>query len=252
MWVKDLRTHANTCEFGDDTDNMIRDKIVFGVTDSRIKERLLREPDLTLVKCWDICHAAESTCTQFKVMSSGDQSVQVSAVRKFGDTSSLGGREGQRRSGGQSCQTSASKSHWSHQQARGSTSDDHEFKCASCGTTHKARQCPAFNKQCRKCRGWNHLAVWHRRGNTASKQFHSVSTFDPDDDSDSDHLFFGIMGVIHVGSAKVVSDSDCLQNLCVSGTDVTFKLDSGAQGNDLPVSTHHQIEHAAGLRPTKV
>ena len=88
MWVKDLRTRANTCEFGDDT--MICDKIVFGVTDSRIKERLSREPDLTPVKCLDICHAAEFTGTQLKVMSSGDHSVQVSAVRKFGDTSSPG------------------------------------------------------------------------------------------------------------------------------------------------------------------
>ena len=93
--VKDLRTRANTCEFGDDTYNMIRDKIVFGVTDSRIKERLLREPDLTLVKCLDICHAAKSTHTQLKVISSGDQYVQVSDVRKFGDTSSPDGREGQ-------------------------------------------------------------------------------------------------------------------------------------------------------------
>ena len=66
-----------------------------------------------------------------------------------------------------------------------------------------------------------------------------MSTFNPDDDSDSGHLFFGTMVVIHVGSAKVVSDSDWLQNLCVSGTDVTFKLDSGAQGNVLPVSTYH-------------
>ena len=42
------------------------------------------------------------------------------------------------------------------------------------------------------------------------------------------------------------------KNLCVSGTDVTFKLDSDAQGNVLPVSTYHLIEHAAVLRPTKV
>ena len=111
MWVKDLRTRANTCELGDNTDNMIHGKIVFGVTDSRIKERLLREPDLTLVKCLDICHAAESTRTQLKVMLSGDHSVQVNAVRKFGDTSWPGGREGQRMSSGQSRQTSASKSH---------------------------------------------------------------------------------------------------------------------------------------------
>ena len=37
---------------------MIRDKEVFGIRDDRIKERLLREADLTLNKAWCVCRAA--------------------------------------------------------------------------------------------------------------------------------------------------------------------------------------------------
>ena len=47
QWIKDLRMKAKLCEFGDQEDLMIRDKIVFSVNDERVKERLLRESDLS-------------------------------------------------------------------------------------------------------------------------------------------------------------------------------------------------------------
>ena len=43
QWVTDLRSKAAKCEFGTFESDMIRDKVVFGVRDDRIKERLLRE-----------------------------------------------------------------------------------------------------------------------------------------------------------------------------------------------------------------
>ena len=39
-WIKDLRTQAKFCEFGDQKDLMIRDKIVFSINNERVKERL--------------------------------------------------------------------------------------------------------------------------------------------------------------------------------------------------------------------
>lgn len=45
------KTCAKSCKFGDQHDSMIQDQIVFGVTDIRLKERLLHESsDLTLEK----------------------------------------------------------------------------------------------------------------------------------------------------------------------------------------------------------
>ena len=43
---------------------------MFGVAHTRVKERLLRESDLTLTKALDICHAAEASKVQLKPMSS--------------------------------------------------------------------------------------------------------------------------------------------------------------------------------------
>jgi len=47
---------------------MIRDKIVFGMSDLRIKERLLREKGLDFAKAVDICRAAEASHTQIQSM----------------------------------------------------------------------------------------------------------------------------------------------------------------------------------------
>ena len=43
---------------------MIRDKVVFGIRNERIKERLFREADLRLNKALDICRAAETSKQQ--------------------------------------------------------------------------------------------------------------------------------------------------------------------------------------------
>ncbi len=59
-WVKDLRTISTNCEFKDE-DDQIRDRIVFGYTDNKVKERMLRESKLDLAKALEICRAAEST-----------------------------------------------------------------------------------------------------------------------------------------------------------------------------------------------
>ena len=70
-WITDLKTRASTCEFGGECDNIIRDKIVFGVTERNLKERKLREADLTLGKAIDLWHAAEASKAHLKTMADG-------------------------------------------------------------------------------------------------------------------------------------------------------------------------------------
>ena len=54
-WLKDIKIHASSCGFEEQRDLMLRDTLVFGVQDERVKERILREPELTLEKTVDIC-----------------------------------------------------------------------------------------------------------------------------------------------------------------------------------------------------
>lgn len=54
-----LRLKAQFCGFGTLKDSLVRDQIVFGVEDKKLRERLLRETDLSLEAAIKICHANE-------------------------------------------------------------------------------------------------------------------------------------------------------------------------------------------------
>ena len=66
-WVKDLHMIAKDCEFTEE-DNMIRDKVVFGINDKKVQERMLRKSDLTLTEAKEYCRAAESSQSQLSEM----------------------------------------------------------------------------------------------------------------------------------------------------------------------------------------
>ena len=69
QFVTDLKLKAQTCQFENLKDSMIRDRLVLGVTNTRVRERLLREENLNLEKAVKICQAAEATERQIQTLS---------------------------------------------------------------------------------------------------------------------------------------------------------------------------------------
>ena len=64
-----LRKLAEGCSFETITpDEILRDRLLFGVRDNKLRERLLRETKLTLDKTDEICRASESTIAQMKLV----------------------------------------------------------------------------------------------------------------------------------------------------------------------------------------
>lgn len=47
---------------------MIRDKLVFSINDTRLKERMLRDNELTLRRAIEVCRSAELAKTQIQAM----------------------------------------------------------------------------------------------------------------------------------------------------------------------------------------
>ena len=70
-FVTDLMLKAETCEFKTLRDNLIKDRIVLGIISKRVRERLLREDDITLLKAIQIGQAAEATERQINELDSG-------------------------------------------------------------------------------------------------------------------------------------------------------------------------------------
>ena len=58
-FLTELRLQAKKCAYGTLTNERIRDRLVVGIRDDKVRSRLLREPDLTLQRCIDVAHAAE-------------------------------------------------------------------------------------------------------------------------------------------------------------------------------------------------
>ena len=66
-FVTDLRRRAEFCDFGAIKDSLIRDQIVVGINDPKLRERLLRETDLTLEKAIKLCRITEQSREQSKI-----------------------------------------------------------------------------------------------------------------------------------------------------------------------------------------
>ena len=74
-----LRTSASTCEFNDQCDWLIRDRIIHCLKDKSMIEKLLRaDPNITLLKTIGMCRSAEVSKRQVQTIHDGHQ--QLNAV----------------------------------------------------------------------------------------------------------------------------------------------------------------------------
>ncbi|GFW05217.1 transposon Ty3-I Gag-Pol polyprotein [Trichonephila clavipes] len=119
-YVTQLKTLASTCEFSEQENGLIRDRIVLGIKDSGLQE-LLRENNLNFEKAFEIVWVAEASREQIRNM-------------KY-DTATINFvKENQNKP----------KTH---------------YNCKKCGRKHKLLKCPAFRKIYAKCKKKNHLAA---------------------------------------------------------------------------------------------
>lgn len=65
-FLRDIKMLVKPCEFNDQQDNMLRDKIVLGISNREVQERLLRTSNLTLAKAVDICRSVEISKMQVR------------------------------------------------------------------------------------------------------------------------------------------------------------------------------------------
>ena len=146
-----LRKLAESCDFDTITpEEILRDRLVFGIRDTKVKERLLRESGLTLAKTDEICRAAESMITQMKIVK--DAETDVSKM----DTVNA------------SCNKRPNNK-INHRRQRGQGQGK---QCGNCGYQHSANResCPGFGKDCRRCGAKNHFASKCRQDIKATEE----------------------------------------------------------------------------------
>ena len=130
-YVTALRTLAATCEFGELKESLIRDRLVCGLSNAVVKERLLRTKGLKLQTALDTCRAAELAKEQVKEIKSHPEE-NVAAVWVPRHTAS---------------RASSDRDQGEHQPVY-TSSGSSSGKCSRCGYVHGSKRCPANGKTC--------------------------------------------------------------------------------------------------------
>ena len=221
-FLSDLRTLVKSCSYCDKcVKSMIRDRIVLGIRESDVQTELLKVRNLTLEKCIDICKAAENATLKNKMLRPENSVVnRVSSQRKGSSKSKLSNFD-------------KPSSDISHSEVK---------DCKFCSKKHikKKEKCPAYGKQCSKCKQLNHFAC--KCPNSKVKKSVNSGTVSKSnkvcqiyDESSSDGEW------INSTTTSVVSKYvKCL--MLVDVIKLTFRIDTGATVNTLPVKYAKNIQ----------
>lgn len=221
QYVTELRNRSKTCEFGGLTDSLIKDRLVCGIPDNGLRERLLREQDLNLEKAINMCRAAETVKTQAKELVS--ESCNVDAVRRE-----------ERGAVRKKCAAPGVKS-----DTKPAQRDVQGKACGRCGTQHPPRKCPAYGKVCHNCNKKNHFS----RQCKSQAQQSKVHTLN---ESDSEEFY------VDVVTEQNTDKKDWILKLKVNNTDIAMKLDTGAQANVISETVFNKIHPRPKLHATQV
>ena len=219
QYVTSLRQIALRCNFEAITpDEILRDRIMFGITDNKVRDRLLREKKLMIERTLEICRANEvSSAQQKEVTKIQDSSVHAISrgkkQLKFGERTNFEAKR------------ATKQPLW--------ISD-----CRFCGRDHRKvkEECPAWGKVCAKCKKHNHFKIKCSKSQTTQprqvrKEVHSVQE---SDDMDCD---FQIYTVRTVSSIKLNDEQTVTLRISPKSA-IRFQIDCGADCNVLPVHVY--------------
>ena len=124
-FMTQLKKLTSDCEFEELNNSLVKDILVTGVTDDSLRERMLREPNLTLQRAIALGQSTEQTQIHAKELK---QEARIYVIK------------------------------FSKKENRYSQTAKKIKQCIYCGRTHIRRACPAFHQTCNKCHKKGHFA----------------------------------------------------------------------------------------------
>ncbi|XP_070537506.1 uncharacterized protein [Ptychodera flava] len=178
-YVATLKELVAQCNFGSLADEMVRDQLIEKTNSTRVRERLLMEPDtLTLEKAVTLAEQIESALADSHVIGiDSTPSIKPIKVKQEPETKVQGVYKGQYNRGNSRRKT---REKWS---ANGDSSDratqSKNVVCGNCGAdSHITRHptCPARGKKCSKCHKVGHFGRVCR--SSATRRVRQIDTLD--------------------------------------------------------------------------
>ena len=142
-FLKDIKTQVNQCAYGDMKDELLRDRIVVGITSEAMQEKLLQTKDLTLQKAIDMCKASVVAKTQAAGIKQASAEVEES-ISKLKIDRENNAKSNQNRSNYRNSQNRGRRGNTIRQTSQ-------ITQCDYCSGSHQRGNCPAWGKTCGKC-----------------------------------------------------------------------------------------------------
>lgn len=220
-FIRDLYKLSENCDFAEQRDNNIRDRLVVGLLDKELSQRLQLKPNLSLKDAITTTRQHENVKQQV--------SMQLETVSRY------------------------------KPKPRASTGSKPaaEFQCSRCGSKHKPRSCPAYGKECHKCHKDGHFSSMCRSSkSTKVGSSTSVSTKtrrkadEVTQDSEASNTFY-----LNVVSNVIADDNQPWYVHLPVGTSsskVKFKVDTGADVTIMNQATYDRLDHKPNLLPSDI
>lgn len=217
-FVRNLHELAAHCEFRD-KDDQIRDRLVVGILDNDLSEKLQLESELTLVKAVDMARNSELVKNQIKDLQS--KNLDAVKVRQYG----LGGKQ------------------YGHRKPPQAKPKDTTYdECGSCKLRHCPGNCPAVGRICLKCGNKGHFKAACRG---RPKRLAEVQD-DEDEDATDDSFYMGSIDLSNSDNTDAWT-----VKLKVCRKLITFKIDTGADTSVITEATYNSLPVKPKLQEPK-
>ena len=216
-FVAELRHLSNGCEFADTLNKMLRDRLVLGVNDAALQQRLLEEPALTYESAFEKCQAWEAARNNTKeiLRPATDAAYATDAVQHTRH----------------SAPTRSDKQN--EQQWRQKVC----FRCLS--RSHVSTKCPFKDKSCFRCGKIGHVVKACKTPLPRESAMHSKST---QPESESSYHLYRLKTL-----AKVPPITTAVK---VNGYDLDMEIDTGSSLSLVSAATFRKIGDSRDLEKT--
>ena len=224
-YIMALYDLAANCEYGDMQSEMIRDRLVVGIQDTALSERLQMDADLTLEK-------AKKTIRQREAVQEQQRELKGS------ETKSLDALKGSNRIGNRRPRNNAGRGKSGNYKTRNSPTTPPKT-CTRCGKDpHPRDKCPAKDAECYRCRKKGHYGALCL---SKAASAHSLEA----DLTCVDTAFLDNLSPAHQETAW-------LTHIQLNGKQTPFKIDTGAEVTAISRKTHKSLGSPTLDTPSKI
>lgn len=279
-YIREILKLAESCDFKDMREELVRDRLVVGIKDKKLSEELQQDPDLSLDKAMQKIKLREQT--KQEQVKLGNASKPVTASENLDAVKQLP----KRNQPFHNSRINAQNSNKNTSQNTKMSNFAAQRSCGRCGATtaHPVEQCPAASAVCKRCLFKGHYADYcrstrrrqgqyrggqrGRSGNSdrpsSSQQVTEVTTSDQEDDwlddgflesvtaadewvSDDSPVDGQFLGEIKKQTHTSMQPWRTTLELGPSKERILFKVDSGADVSVIGPETFNTLSHKPPL-----